>query len=181
MNDGEQEKTVPYERFAAKVGEVKEIRAQLDALTAEHAAAKAQAEQAATHQAAAQEWQAKHAALEGQFGRYRDLTANGITDPDVAEVAEWTYSRLPEKDRPAFGDALKAWKAKPEEAPTALRPFLTSPGQGGGNGAGGVNRGAAGGGAAGPPALGADAITRMSPEEYRKNRDLVIASYRNGH
>jgi hypothetical protein len=180
------EKTVPYERFAAVVAERKDLRAQLDAMTADLATAKTAAEGAEAHKQAAADWQAKHADLEGKFGRHRALTANGITDPDVGDLAEWAYGRLPERDRPTFDDALKAWKAKPEDAPAALRPHLIggggrdgASGGGGGGAQGGASRGAAGGSPAGGEQIGADAIMRLSPAQYRKDREVILSAYRN--
>ena len=174
---GGEAKTVPYERFAAVVAERKMLQGDVERLTVEAASGKTAGAAAAAHEAAAKEWQAKHDALDGKFSRYRDLSGAGITDPEVAELAEWTYGRMPEKDRPTFGDALKQWKAKPDEAPATLRPFLGAaqdPGTGG-----------AGGGAPAPgtrtvaqPQPGAgqfsnDAIGRMSTDEYRKHRAAI--------
>ena len=184
------DKTVPYERFAAVVAERKDLRAQLDAASVELTTARAAAEGAEAHKTAAADWQAKHAALEGQFGRYRDLTANGISDPDVADVAEFVFGKLPEKDRPTFGDALKSWRAEPEKAPTALRPFLAvaAKGEGGGGAQGGAAKGAQGGAAkgaqGGAPAGGSQmdgrAITAMDLDTYRQSRETILASYRGG-
>lgn len=174
------DKAIPYERFSAVVAAKKTLQTEFDAFRAEAATWKTAAEQAAAHQTAATEWQGKHDAIAGQFGRYRDLTAAGITDPDVAEVAEWAYGRMPAENRPPFGDALKAWKAEPDKAPVALRPFLTTTTTPAANGTAAPANGtrATPAGPAGGGTFDGDGISRMDPATYRANRDAILAGLR---
>ena len=176
------EKSVPYERFSAVVAAKKQLQSEFDAHRTEAASWKAAADSAATHQASAAEWQGKHDAMAGQFGRYKDLTAAGITDPDVAEVAEWTYGRLPAEGRPAFGDAIKAWKAEPDKAPAAMRPFLTAavtPANGA-NGHAAPPNGtrAAPAGPAGGAQFDGPGIMRMDTDGYKANREAILKGLR---
>lgn len=55
----------------------------------------------------------------------RAVYAAGITDPEAVDVARHLHSKLPEKDRPAFPDWLKAQAADPAKAHKALAGFLT--------------------------------------------------------
>jgi hypothetical protein len=182
--DGGGEKMVPYARLAEVIAERKELRGQIATLTTEIEAARKLGEVADGHARLAKEWEDKYTALDKKFARHRDLAGAGITDPEVSELAEWAYGRLPEQDRPAFGDALKAWKAKPDDAPVALRPFLAvqDPGGGGGGqaagGTGAPGARALGGGQAGAGQFSAETIGRMTPEQYKANRDAILNGVR---
>jgi hypothetical protein len=67
--------------------------------------------------------QAARQAAQG-LTEYQAAARIGVTDPELYEAARWAYNRLPEADRPAFPEALEAWKSDPNAAPLVLRPHL---------------------------------------------------------
>jgi hypothetical protein len=127
--DGADDKgPIPYERFAATRRELADAKARATAAETAAAAATKAAEQYAAQVAAAA---AEAAALASRHDRYRTSVGAGLTDPDVIAAAEWAYDRhvAAEPDaakRPTYADALTGWRAKPEEAPLVLRPFLAT-------------------------------------------------------
>ena len=128
MNDEtptpEVDTAVPYKRFQA----INEKRAELEARLGElESEVQRWQERAATADTLAQqleEARASEAASRAQFSEYQAAARLGVSDPELYEAARWAYSRLPEDDRPAFGEALEAWKSDPSAAPLVLRPHL---------------------------------------------------------
>lgn len=51
----------------------------------------------------------------------------GIIDGEAIEVARHLHQRLPEANRPALPDWLRAVKDDPSKAPKALQPYLAQP------------------------------------------------------
>lgn len=123
-----EDRSIPYDRFqqvvasknamAEKIGQLEQ---QLQSLTEKAATVDTLGEQLRKAQAQAQQ-------AEQRFSTFRDIAGAGITDPDVVELVEWSYGRLPETDRPALGEWLTAIKTDPTTAPTALRPHLQAGG-----------------------------------------------------
>jgi hypothetical protein len=60
------------------------------------------------------------------LGQVEQLS-HGIGDAELRDLVRWCYDRLPAEGRPAFGDAVAAWRGDPEAAPVALRPHLRAP------------------------------------------------------
>ena len=55
------------------------------------------------------------------------LAQHGIGDAELRDLVRWAYDRMPAEGRPAFGDAVAAWRNDPDAAPIALRPHLRAP------------------------------------------------------
>jgi len=56
----------------------------------------------------------------------RALLEAGIQDREVRELFQWQHTRLPEKDRPAFGDWLGGLQADDAQVPAVLAPYIGS-------------------------------------------------------
>ena len=60
-----------------------------------------------------------------RYERHSALSQHGITDSSVVSVFEHLYSSL-DGEKPEFADWVKSNKEKPDEAPLAIRGFLSS-------------------------------------------------------
>lgn len=121
---GENDQLVPIHRLRevnekrlALEARIQQLEAEAQTLTERAATADTLAKQLEAAQAAAQQ------ASQG-LTEYQAAARIGVTDPELYEAARWAYSRMPEADRPAFSDALTAWKDDPSAAPLVLRPHL---------------------------------------------------------
>ena len=116
---------VPWDRFVKINDKAATLQARVSELEAE---SKRWQERAATADALTeqvQQWQTKAEYAQTQYSEYQSAAAIGVSDPELYEAARWAYGRLPEDGRPAFGEALQAWKGDPSTAPLVLRPHLT--------------------------------------------------------
>lgn len=118
------DQTVPFHRFqqvndkrSAAEARIVELEAELQRLTERAATADTLAQQV-------QEWQTRAEQAQTGLTEYQAAARIGVTDPELYEAARWAHSRMPEADRPAFADALQAWKEDPSAAPLVLRPHL---------------------------------------------------------
>ena len=97
------------------------------------------------------------------------LASHGIGDSDLRELVRWCYDRMPAEGRPAFGDAVAAWRGDPEAAPVALRPHLQAPQPSAtpmpNSNAGALRQ---------PAANGALNVSNMDLESYRQHREAVL-------
>lgn len=121
---GENEQLVPIHRLREVNDKRLELEARIKQLEAE---AQTLTERAATADTLAQQLEAANqAARQAAQGltEYQAAARIGVTDPELYEAARWAYNRLPEADRPAFPEALEAWKSDPNAAPLVLRPHL---------------------------------------------------------
>lgn len=127
-------KVVPYERFETAVREKQAMAAEVATLKTEVQGLAERAATAGTLASELETWKTKAAEAEGRFGRYKAIgSALDTSDPDAIEAVEWQYGKLPEEGRPELEPWLTDLKAKPEEAPAVLRPWL-QPSDGGGDG-----------------------------------------------
>lgn len=120
----ENEQLVPIHRLREVNDKRLELEARIKQLEAE---AQTLTERAATADTLAQQLEAANqAARQAAQGltEYQAAARIGVTDPELYEAARWAYNRLPEADRPAFPEALEAWKSDPSAAPLVLRPHL---------------------------------------------------------
>ena len=118
------EQLVPIHRLREVNDKRLELEAWIKQLEAE---AQTLTERAATADTLAQQLEAANqAARQAAQGltEYQAAARIGVTDPELYEAARWAYNRLPEADRPAFPEALEAWKSDPTAAPLVLRPHL---------------------------------------------------------
>ena len=138
---------VPYERFQAvsharreAEAEVQKLRGMLkdpnsyDQLTAQRNAAqqqiadlRQQLEQVVPVLSQVEQLSEQLAAERNERQTVEVLAANGIGDAELRDLVRWSYERLPAEGRPAFGDAVAAWRNDPDAAPIALRPHLRAP------------------------------------------------------
>ena len=131
---GTADATVPYERFETAVREKQAMAAEVATLKTEVQGLAERAATAGTLASELETWKMKAAEAEGRFGRYKAIgSALDTSDPDAIEAVEWQYGKLPEEGRPELEPWLTDLKAKPEEAPAVLRPWL-QPSDGGGDG-----------------------------------------------
>ena len=97
------------------------------------------------------------------------LAQHGIGDAELRDLVRWCYDRLPAEGRPAFGDAVAAWRGDPEAAPVALRPHLRAPQPAAppmpNSNAGALRQ---------PEANGSLNVANMDPESYRQHREAVL-------
>lgn len=103
--------TVPYERFAQKVAEVKALEAKLSTVGEMDAVVKA--------------WEAKYAELQDKFSADKQgweqkeaLMRTGILDEDVADLARWRFSK-------SDSDNFVEWLQKEALEDTVLKPHLS--------------------------------------------------------
>lgn len=166
-------KTVAYENFQAVVTAKEGLAAQVETLKGEIQQLTEKAATVDTLSAQLREWQGKAAAAEGRFTAFTEFSgALGTTDAEVIGLFDERYGKLPEKDRPTRADWAATLKAKPDEAPALLRPWLAPATQPAG-GAGAPRPGtpaprSPGTGAA--PAAGATA----SAQQLREMRDKAM-------
>lgn len=72
------------------------------------------------------EWKGKASEAEGKFATYTELSGVlGTTDAEVVGLFDQKYRALPEKDRPDRKAWIEGIRAKPDDAPALLRPWLT--------------------------------------------------------
>ena len=64
-----------------------------------------------------------------RYDRHNAMAQNGFTDPDIRDAVEWAYNKaIQGNDKPpALHDWLMDIKSNPQNAPTILRPHLTTP------------------------------------------------------
>jgi len=118
-------KVVAYENFQRVVeaktgleGQVVSLRAEIQKLTEKAATVDTLSSQV-------NEWKGKAEQAESRFATFTEFSGVlGTTDTDTIGVFDAKYRALPEKDRPARAEWVKALQAKPDEAPSVLRPWL---------------------------------------------------------
>ena len=103
------------------------------------------------------------------------LAANGIGDAELRDLVRWCYDRMPAEGRPAFGDAVAAWRGDPEAAPVALRPHLRAP-QPAAPPMPNSNSGAL----RQPEANGSLNVANMDLDLYRQHREAVLKTLGKG-
>lgn len=64
-----------------------------------------------------------------RYDRHNAMAQNGFTDPDIRDAVEWAYNKaIQGNDKPP---TLQTWladiKSNPQNAPSILRPHLTTP------------------------------------------------------
>jgi hypothetical protein len=97
------------------------------------------------------------------------LAQHGIGDAELRDLVRWCYDKLPAEGRPAFGDAVAAWRGDPDAAPVALRPHLRAPQPAAppmpNSNAGALRQ---------PEANGSLNVANMDLESYRQHREAVL-------
>jgi hypothetical protein len=110
----------------------------------------------------------------------REIAAAGITDAEGMEYVQHAYGKLPTEGRPP----LSEWLAAPDALPKAVRaylpasttaapaaPVVPSPR---------TSTGTIPQAPSEPQAWSAEAIARLSPADFRANREAIMAALRTG-
>lgn len=177
---------VPEAVPAAEIATVKEQLAAAEARVAElEAAAAANAEAAA-----------KVAELEGQVAELEAEVASeklekamvmaGVTDPEGMEICRLCWERLPEEDRPEFGE----WLADHEHLPRAVLAYMPTGGEATAEAPAVATQEttvvrtsttvAAGGSAPGAVEFTPEMIDAMTDEEFAKYEAAILAQIARG-
>lgn len=125
--------TVPLDRFEGVVRQRDEARALAASLQEEAAALKGKVATVDTITGELTEAKTRAAALEERFGLFGEVTRRGINEPEIFEVIEQHWRKLPASSRPKLGEMLDGWKSAltteggdPSAVPLLIRPHLAS-------------------------------------------------------
>lgn len=176
------------DRIRALSQERKQLRAQIEEMTSRLEAASELSKQAETYKAQVTEWEQKFGAAESTWKVERELFARGITDAEGIDFVRMAYDRLPAEGRPELG----AWLEQSDALPKAVRAYLPggatpTPASPGSSSTGpqtitpppanaGTKAPSTGTGA--PSTFSPEAISRMSPAEYRAARETILGNLR---
>lgn len=134
------------------------------------------------------EWETRYAAAEGNFQLERKLLTAGFVDEEARDIVTWAYERLPKENRPA----LEEWLANRDGLPRAVRAYLSessvSPA------AAKIldpvvskampppkpSTGTIPQAPSEPQSWTPEAIARLSPAEFKANREAIFAALRTG-
>ncbi len=144
---------------------------------------------------AAEKWQAKFEEAQSTYKSEREAAAlerqilsAGVTDAEGIEYVQHAYSKLPADGRPPLAE----WLANRDGLPKAVRAYLSEPAPSAAPAAATapatatvapapvpMPRSNAGAVQSAPPAAtawSAEAISKLSPAEFKSNRDAIMAS-----
>ena len=156
------EQQVSYDRFSA----VNEARREAEAQIAE---LRSQLEQVVPVLGQVEQLSAALQAERVERQTVEVLAQHGIGDAELRDLVRWCYDKLPAEGRPAFGDAVAAWRGDPDAAPVALRPHLRAPQPAAppmpNSNAGALRQ---------PEANGSLNVANMDLESYRQHREAVL-------
>ena len=163
------------DRIRSLSAERKQLREQMAELQSRYDSAQEMVKQADTYKATAAEWEQKFSTARTQWDTERELFSRGITDQEGMDFVRMAYDRLPAEGRPPLsewlaGDKLpKAVRAYMPEggAPVAPSAPPTPPPPAANAGATNAPRGA-------PSQYSPEAISRMSPAEYKAARAAIL-------
>lgn len=163
------------ERIRSLSAERKQLREQLAELQSRYDQTQEMVKQADTYKATAAEWETKFAQAKTQWETERELFSRGITDAEGLDFVRMAYDRLPAEGRPPLGE----WLSATDKLPKAVRAYLPE----------GTTAAPAAPPAPPPPAANAgvtnaptgapsqyspEAISRMSPAEYKAARAAIL-------
>ena len=162
------EQQVSYDRFSA----VNEARREAEAQIAE---LRSQLEQVVPVLSQVEQLSEQLQAERTERQTVEVLAQHGIGDAELRDLVRWCYDRLPAEGRPAFGDAVAAWRGDPEAAPVALRPHLRAPQPAAppmpNSNAGALRQ---------PEANGSLNVANMDLDLYRQHREAVLKTLGKG-
>lgn len=163
------------ERIRSLSAERKQLREQIAELQSRYDQAQEMVKQADTYKATAAEWEQKFSQARTQWETERELFSRGITDQEGMDFVRMAYDRLPAEGRPPLGEWLsgdklpKAVRAyMPEAAPAAAAtttPTTPPPP---------ANAGVTNAPSGAPSQYTPEAISRMSPAEYKAARAAIL-------
>jgi hypothetical protein len=163
------------ERIRSLSAERKMLREQMAELQSRYDSAQEMVKQADTYKASASEWEAKFSTARGQWETERELFSRGITDQEGMDFVRIAYDRLPAEGRPPLGEwlagdklpkAVRAYMPDAASAPLPTAKTTTPPPP--------ANAGATNAPAGSPSQYSPEAISRMSPSEYKAARAAIL-------
>jgi len=163
------------ERIRSLSAERKMLREQIAELQSRYDSAQEMVKQADTYKASASEWEAKFSTARGQWETERELFSRGITDQEGMDFVRIAYDRLPAEGRPPLGEwlagdklpkAVRAYMPDAASAPAPTAKTTTPPPP--------ANAGATNAPAGSPSQYSPEAISRMSPSEYKAARAAIL-------
>lgn len=186
-NTGTETRTIPYDRFSTVVSERNTLKDRVAELERQLQGAAEKAATADTLAGQLREAQAKHAADSEAWGLEKGILGAGITDPEGLDFARLAYQRVqPGADgkKPSITD----WLAARDALPRAVLAYLPAQAQGQQGGAQGQqgqgqrtgnpppNANAGTKSYTGSPGtFTPEAISRMTPAEYKAAREAILA------
>lgn len=164
------------ERIRSLSAERKMLREQMAELQSRFDAQAEMVKQADTYKASASEWEQKFTQARTTWETERELFSRGITDQEGMDFVRLAYDRLPAEGRPPLGEWLAG-----DKLPKAVRAYLPE---------GGVtapppaapaapppppaNAGTTGTRSGTPSQFTPEAISRMTPSEYKAARAAIL-------
>lgn len=136
------------------------------------------------------EWEKRYSTAESNFALERKLMSHGFMDEEARDIVTWAYDRLPKGTRPP----IEEWIANRDGLPKAVRAYLSEASVTS-TAAQSLERAAAVQTAPAPTAPATaraavnvasdapqswtpEAIARLSPAEFKANRDAIFAALR---
>lgn len=117
--------TVPASKWREEAAQRKKAVLRVNELEARLAELETKANTVDVLTAQVDELKGKIKSSTAAFEEERSLFQAGITDPEAISIARHVHSISPDASKTPFAAWLKNAKEKPEEAPRALRPYLT--------------------------------------------------------
>jgi len=164
------------ERIRSLSAERKQLREQLAELQSRYDQQAEMVKQADTYKATAAEWETKFSQARTQWETERELFSRGITDQEGMDFVRMAYDRLPAEGRLPLGEwltqadklpkAVRAYMPEAGAAPTPTAPPAPPPPA--------ANAGATNAPKGAPSQYSPEAISRMSPAEYKAARAAIL-------
>lgn len=163
------------ERIRSLSAERKQLREQLAELQSRYDQTQEMVKQADTYKASATEWEQKFTKAHTQWETERELFSRGITDQEGMDFVRMAYDRLPAEGRPPLGEwlagdklpkAVRAYMPEAASATAAPTTPTTPPPP--------ANAGVTNAPSGAPSQYSPEAISRMSPAEYKAARAAIL-------
>jgi len=115
-------------RIAKHSSKSSELESKLGEYQKQMEAAQKQAEAAQNLQQKLTDLEGKLATSQNKYNRYTSISRQGITDPQLVKLLEWSYDEdmrdLKKSDQKPLGDWLQGYIENPNAAPITIRPHL---------------------------------------------------------
>jgi|TARA_R110000765_G_scaffold405721_1_gene502376 hypothetical protein len=169
-------KTVPYARFQEINTRAKESASRVQELEAQLSDTQKQASAA---DSLFEQLQKTNETLEAErkgFQSEKAMMESGLVSQEARDLAQWSYSRLPEENRPALGEWLQGMTGDDAEVPTYLAPYFSRDQKPSAPSIPDTNRSAV------PHQVESNgfqpgSIGGMTPTEYKEHREKILARY----
>lgn len=125
------------ERISKHAAKTAELQTQLTELQTEYESSKKVAATATDLQSRLTDLESKLATTSSSFNKYKTISSQGITNPDVIDLLQWSYDKSQQNVKKGEQKDMSDWLTyciqNPKEAPVTIRPHLPainhSPGQ----------------------------------------------------